>query len=772
MNTPPTTPSLAPELARLLRALRLRIRAYVWTQGLALLVVAAVALFWVLLTIDWVFEPTIGVRQGMLLAAGGVLALVALRWLVLPATRRLQDRSLAVLVERRFGGFNNSLITSVEMAGRYQGDDEYGKEMFAHTMREATARVEGLSLGRVLHSAPLTVALALCGALLISIALFAAVASGSLLFGLQRLALLSDEPWPRDTRLVIRGFEDGQAVVAKGADLEVLVEADTAKRLPESVEIRFRADDGTRGRVYMVREGQAAGEQAWQPYRHVFQGVLAPLSFEVRGGDARLRNLHVRVVENPAIEMTLYCIFPKYTRRAPRELPVAGAVPLPRGTEVVVRAQSNKDLRRVYVDYADAEGKPLTHAIDLLASGGPSRQFEYALGRLDADTVLSFTLHDTDGVQSRDPTRLVLSVVEDEPPQVAVRLDGIGTAITPQARVPLVGRISDDYGVSRAAIQYVVDEGEPELLPLREPANDRTALEVAEVLEVEPLALQPGQKLLVGTTARDNRHLPESAEPEARAPQDVVGERFLLDVVTPAQLRSMLESRELNLRQRYETIMAEVVATRESLTGLTEAAAADDVPGDDDAGTVADEKAAGVAEAVEAETAPAANVEPAEDVLNRQSRQRLTLARAVQNSQKNGEETLSVATSFDDIRAELVNNRVDTEELRIRLGDYIARPLHHIAEDMFPELEARLHTLESTLLVDQVDAQAAGSAQQAALAQADAILVAMEEVRGKMLELETFNEALDLLRGIIAAQEKVSERTSKLRSEKLRSLLE
>ena len=43
-----------------------------------------------------------------------------------------------------------------------------------------------------------------------------------------------------------------------------------------------------------------------------------------------------------------------------------------------------------------------------------------------------------------------------------------------------------------------------------------------------------------------------------------------------------------------------------------------------------------------------------------------------------------------------------------------------------------------------------------AVQQADAILVEMKQVLDKMLELETFNEALDLLRAIIKSQEKMN----------------
>ena len=74
---------------------------------------------------------------------------------------------------------------------------------------------------------------------------------------------------------------------------------------------------------------------------------------------------------------------------------------------------------------------------------------------------------------------------------------------------------------------------------------------------------------------------------------------------------------------------------------------------------------------------------------------------------------------------------------------------------MFPELERRLRLLQARL----ADPAAGKAAQTAARDQADAILVEMNLVLGKMVELETFNEVLDILAGIIDSQEKINDRS-------------
>ncbi len=64
---------LAPRIAALLAALRLRIRTYVWTQGLAAVVVLLGLAFWFSLAFDWLFEPPWQFRVVMLVALAAAL---------------------------------------------------------------------------------------------------------------------------------------------------------------------------------------------------------------------------------------------------------------------------------------------------------------------------------------------------------------------------------------------------------------------------------------------------------------------------------------------------------------------------------------------------------------------------------------------------------------------------------------------------------------------------------------------------------------------------
>jgi hypothetical protein len=428
---------------------------------------------------------------------------------------------------------------------------------------------------------------------------------------------------------------------------------------------------------------------------------------------------------------------------------------LPRGTQMTLVARANKDLQQVQLDEAVADAQPVTRNLSLpRGSGRSQREFAVPLTGLLSDTTLLFTLVDTDGIRNREPIRLALSAVADEPPRVNVQLKGIGLAITPRARLPWQGEIIDDYGVQSAAFEHRVVEalGQQPFHAAPE-SGPSQRLPVDQVFEVEPLRLEPKQKLQIVVTAVDNFKLPGLNEPANQAHS----QRYLLDVVTAEQLRAILEARELTLRRRFEVIVEEMTTTRDGMAGIGAApapvaAAAVDSPAGAEPGD----------EPGDQPRARPANLETSID------RRLIQLERAVQNAERSAHETLLVADAFDEIRAELVNNRVDTEELQQRLQQGISAPLRAISQQSFPQLQQLLAQWREVL----AESDKSGPARAAALARADAILVEMQAVLDKMLELETFNEVLETLRNIIREQEKLQEKTKEKQKEKLRDLLE
>jgi hypothetical protein len=132
------------------------------------------------------------------------------------------------------------------------------------------------------------------------------------------------------------------------------------------------------------------------------------------------------------------------------------------------------------------------------------------------------------------------------------------------------------------------------------------------------------------------------------------------------------------------------------------------------------------------------------------------------------DEVAGVAEGFDDLGEQLTNNRIDNPDLKSRLGEQIAQPLRRIADERMPQLAKQLKLLE------QHAAEAATGEPELSKSKAlaDEILVEMRGVLDRMLELETYNEVVALLRDIITDQEEISRRTKQRQKERLRSLFE
>ena len=760
-------PTVAPIIRVLLGALRGRIRWYVWLEGLTCAVAWLGAAFWASLAIDWFFEPPRLVRGVMLAAVVLVLFGVLLRMIGRRAFVGLSDSNMATLLERRFAHLDDTLLTAVVLTGRKPDPAQCNPQMLTRTCREAAERVGDVRLAEVFNPMPLQRSTSAAVLLAASVLVFGLTCSPALGTWARRSLAFYDELWPRYTHLEVEGFPQDPATgyrlerVARGADLEVIAKASTKEDgkqmvLPEVVQVRYRIEGGRRDRKSMNRLGTADPDKdPFQGYSYTFQGILAPIRFDVVGGDDRVRDLRIEVVESPNIdEMVLDCEFPPYMGRTPRTLPVTGVMQIPSNTLVTVRARANKELVRVQLDTALGEGSLSQKVLESKDLSADRRSFRHTLDALSEDLTLLFTLSDTDGITSREPIRLALVTIADEPPQLAVQLNGIGPEITAKARLPAAGSITDDYGIDKVWFEYTIEQDEPATRPIDSPSGDSTELKLDAAMEVGDLDLTPGQKLLLSVKAADRYDFGEG-------PNVGTSERWMLDIVTPEQLRARLEQRELVLRQRFERIIEEVTETRDLLLRIDF--------GTPDTDEKTGSKSAGESTRDGAE--PGDEPEDEQEVLSPKRRlavRTMRVQRASQNSRKNAHETLGVADAFEDIRQQLINNRIDTEELNSRLQGRIVAPLLRIAEEMFPELDLRLERLEAKVADEKTGPRQCDLA----LQEVDAILLEMRRVLDQMLELESFNEAVELLRQIIKLQEELKQQTEKRHKQQIRDYLE
>lgn len=730
---------MPPIIERKLAEVRRGIRTYVWLEGLALVVTTLVVAFWLGMVLDWLFEPPAAVRLSAMIVVGLCSLWVAWRYLLRRAFVPLSTASLAVLLERRFSQLKDHLLTAVDLA---EGDEDttvYHPEMVAHTRAAAAKAAANVDAKELFRRGPLAGRVFLAVVLAATLPIAALAAKDVFGFWLQRLAL-SNELWPRRVHLEVLGFPaDARGrrhqKIARDDKFELVVRADTRDYIaPRQVEFRFTSADGGRGRDTLTRIGEAvAGRDDFQEFRYEFNDVSSTMTLDVIGGDDdRVQNLELEIVERPElVGMEVECVYPEYLNRPPRRLPITGGMRIPEGTKLTLVAASTKPLTNVSVT-TGSELQPRS----IHDGGAPVKEIHWEYGKLAGDDLVTVQATDTDGVSCREPYRISLSVIPDELPQVSVRLAGIGTAITPDAMIPIEGKVTDDYGLDRIWFAYQLNDGPVrERLLAEQPDGQQEQSSLgafdtrgADAIDGErALTLEPGQTLFLSVRATDRYDL-NTAERIGGSQQ------FALDVVTAAQLLEQLERRELELRQRFEAVFAKMTDTRNLLTR------------------------------VEFETAAA----PQAEVDKALARRRLRVAGSLQNVTQSAHEMLGIADAFDDIYQQLENNRIDNVDLKSRVREQIGHPLRQLSEQGMTQLETQLQRVN-----DRLSDPTEGSAALAgAMRQADAVLVQMQQILDRMLELESYNEVVGLLRGIIDDQQQLNDRTKRQQSDRIKDLFE
>ncbi len=783
MATHPQTEhlTLGSDIQARLAQLRRRIKIYVWSEGLSLALIWLGATFWIGLAVDYLpvlvgaSEMPRAARVVLLSIIAAVLAYVIYRWIFRRVFIRMPDHSMAVLLERRFGDFHDSLVTAVELAEQPEHAEHFNPEMLAHTRREAQSQSAAIRVGEVFRLSPLVSKVTLAVALLLSIGAFYAANAAAATTWINRLYLLADQPWPRGTHLVVAGIQiqqapslDGETAlsalipfdgnreikVAKGTSIQLKVKADATKIIPEYCSAYYRTEEGDRGKAMLRKLGRIRdGFQTFVCDSKPFHGILSTITFDVRGLDHRVRNYRLTVVPSPVIVATqLDCVFPAYMVNEqlslwlPRTLELASGTQLPRGTHITLRSRTNKDLTQVEIRDVTAD---TTTTLDIPQQGTDLRQFQFVVDQLQDNLSLEIKLHDTDGVVSDPPIRLYIAGLEDQPPVVKTTLSGIGSAVTPDVVIPAQGEISDDYDVDRSWFEVVINASAPREFPF--PLGQLGAVDAkldfrAERAVRNGAELKPKDKLSVTVMAADKCDL--RTEPNIGS-----GDRYQLDVITPEELIAMLERKELGLRRRLEQIIDELSEMRDSVSRMKR-------PTRDDRGSAPEDQRKNKEPDTDTD-AKAPNTGSNTDGPGNATAQRAETLRLLRSQRarvqcdKSAQEVLGVAASFADIRAELINNRVDSKDRQKRIKEQIADPLRLIGESMFPQLTQQLQDVEQKLQ----DPTASDNAVDLAVDQADTILLELDKVLQKILELETYSELMNIVRSLIEDQQELIDKS-------------
>jgi hypothetical protein len=765
----PSSQYLDPRLASLLESLRYRVRRYVVCDSALAIASVVLAAFWIGLALDYLPVQLGGTemprlaRTILLLVVGVAVAVMIITMLVGRLSRPLPDDSLALLVERQHPTLGGRLVTAVQLNEPGRTGDSHSVNFLKEVHDQAASAIDQVDPNRVFRWQPLVRKGLVAGPLALSALVFLVVSPQAFARAASRLTLLSDEPWPRRADLEMVGIElpvvsasdDDSAApeliqftnrsirLPQGSNgtLRIRARADGAV-LPVVCTVYYRTDAGTRGQSNMRRVGRVIdGYQSFILDGPPLSSLSDSLVLNVRGLDDRLDDYRIEAVQPPVLtEMNVAVRYPDYLRsegsssvdmqteyqsglrlREGSDVTLVATSSVPLGeTDVVLKTDTGED-PRVLLEYSDDR-----------------RQVQLTLDDFDSATTVSLVPSDTGGISAQAPYRYFFGVVLDEPPQLKLRLRGIGGAVTPIALLPVEAVVTDDYGLEELLITVTpVGDGEDasgsaSVSPsVSRSGEANTKLDLREMVADGRLPeIKPDGVISVIGEASDrydlgSRHLTRS-------------EVYRLQIVTPEKLLALMEARELGLRARLEQTIDETRNLRETLDLLRRRGF--EPPQSDALGD-------------------------AEQTRQEQVR-RLRVQQSGLQASKTSEELSGIATSLDDILEEMTNNRVDSVDRRERIGSGVRDPLRQIVEEPLQRLRDQIREVEDSV----ADPQKAKKRTAEAVETAEDVLLRLTAVLDKMLDLESYNEILDMVRELIDDQKALIEDTATERKKRVLDL--
>lgn len=774
---------LDPKLGSLLSELRQRIRRYITVDSvLAAIAVISIA-FWVGLLIDWGpvrlggTEMPRSARAILLIIAAIALVIVAARLFWSRITTRMPDESLALLLERHHPELAGRLITAVQLNRPRQAGDLYSTHLLDRVHDEAIVASDQVDVRRVFRWKPITSKLYVVCPLVLAMIVLAVTSPATISQAAQRLLLLSDAPWPRkaDLRMVgievplvsaleqstgdavrLLEFENGIARVAKGGGATLRIEAVADGAIvPEVCTVYYRTSSGLRGQVNMRRVGRVRdGMQSFALDGPPLAGISEDIQLSVRGLDDRLDDYKILAVDPPNITtLEVEATYPPYLREdgvGDKPDLVSNYQPglrLREGTSIKLVGHSTTPLASVEAAITEGDQPTSVTRVDVEEDG---HTFSMVIPDMRQPVSVVMVPMDANEITAPSPYRYFLGVVSDSAPTVQVKLLGIGNLVTPQVRIPFSGEVADDYGVEDLSVQLArVGESVDPVVTVESDANRdgefAGAIDLRELADQGTMAApEPGSAFTLFGEAKDGYNL---------GPAHVSRTDLLrLEVVTAEDLLAALERRELGLRTRLEQTISEMQGLRDTLDLLRR----EGWPGTPT-----------VPPAGDSSTAVTFVRQDAGDENERPNQWlELRIQQAGLQASKTSEELRGIAASIDDILLEMVNNRVDSPDRSERIAAGVRDPLQSIVAGDLAKLRQQIDSLIP--LVGEV--VAGRDAASDTVQTAEAVLLALEAVLEKMLDLESYNEVLDLVRGLIDQQGELIEQTEEQRKKALQDL--
>jgi hypothetical protein len=427
-------------LSEKLAALRRRHVSVQTVTGLALVTILSLELFAFALFLDWWLELPRWVRFFAVFAQFSFGTCLFVLQVFIPWLRQPTEDELALMVERARPEFRSRLIATVQLARAGAAAPNTSLSLIGALRDETRSLAATMDFQSIVPVERLKV-LGITALLVVLVSFAGTLAGGDITGALVRRALLSSEPVPRKTRIVVP--EDDRLV---GVGDNVRLEAFAQGILPRNgkVEVKYRS---RRAQEFSLEQNR----ESLSHFGRTLENVQEDFTYLFTLGDGVSSTFNVRAVPRPAVA-TMQCeqVFPAYTglKNVTRSL---GDLSLLAGSRLNLKIAATKEVTFGELRLVGLESN-VTLRLDVKNRHELTGQLRVPTKGL---TGLQVQMIDPDGMEGRDAAVYRVDVLPDKTPVVRVTSpDRKEELVTQQAALLIGFDATDDFQIAELRLKF------------------------------------------------------------------------------------------------------------------------------------------------------------------------------------------------------------------------------------------------------------------------------------------------------------------------------
>ena len=490
----------------LVNRLRLLRRSYIKNkaiQGILILLSFSLALGFLGLWLNSLLVFPMVARVAYLGVAGLLLVIAFSYCCLRPILHPFSLEDVALKAETKFPELENRLIAALQLSKNLKENPEgYSTDMIMAVIEQADSTSAELILEEIIDTNPIKKMSRLAAGLAVFSLIFALIFPGAFKNSLYIFSHpLTEFVSPQKFFFVI---SPGNKEVVKYSDVNIEIDVEGEK--PKNINFFWRNEGSGWNKEKLSPKTHPPDLKAQEipkvepDFSYKFKEVKRDFEYYAEAKGAESDKYKITVVDKPrVVGLKLTFIYPRYTQLKTQVVDENdGNITAIGGTKVKIEARANKELKKGEIVFSDSSRKQ-TKIKGNMSVG------EILVKKDDSYFI---ELWDKSGNKNQDPIEYRITRLNDQFPFVEILEPGHDQDLTESMRVPLLIRISDDYGFSSLKLVHqVISEGnelDQRTLEIDVPDKNQIETNVEYFWNLSNLYLLPGDVVRYHALVYDN----------------------------------------------------------------------------------------------------------------------------------------------------------------------------------------------------------------------------------------------------------------------------